>query len=493
MLVRLLLSDRFQPYLVLFTLYVGAIANPRAAQAQIPTGGTVVQGEATIAAQGNSVVVQQASNRAVIDWNSFSIGQGAVTRFAVPNSSASTLNRVTGNDLSDIQGTLRSNGQVFLINPNGIVFGPQSVVNVGSLVASTLDITNREFSQGGDLRFRGQSQASVTNRGSIRGVSGDVYMIGADVQNRGSIAAPNGTVGLAGGQDVLLVDSGNPRLIVQPTTASVGTVVNSGEISGVDVELAAHGNALALAINNTGTVRATGAIRRGGRILLTAKNGNIESTGDLQAFEAGSSVVANAEGSEEVPFIANSQAQTLILRSSLTGFGQSGNVVANPVTATSPSDASATQISSQAGGGLTRRTNSNGSGTAARTNRPGSTQTLSAIGSTTQRAMIEGRVWEDSNANGAYDSGEKYLNGWKIELLNSDGELEDDKRSRDRKKSTGWYEFLDAKVGSQLRVEKRQGWRQTSPDGNKNHPIVAGRTQYNFGVNRGSPDEPGPS
>ena len=96
-----------------------------------PMGGSVVAGQATINSSGSTLTVNQSTQRAVINWQDFSINSGELTQFNLPNSASAVLNRVTGGNPSSLLGSLQSNGQVFLINPNGIVFGQNATIDVG--------------------------------------------------------------------------------------------------------------------------------------------------------------------------------------------------------------------------------------------------------------------------------------------------------------------------------------------------------------------------
>ncbi|WP_395745766.1 beta strand repeat-containing protein [Prosthecobacter sp.] len=252
-----------------------------------PTGGVVVQGEAQILGiQPGLTTIHQQTDRAVIDWSSFNIAAGERTQFIVPDVTSATLNRVLDGGPSLIDGTLTSNGQVFLINASGVVFGRGAVVDVAGLTASTLDLSNRMFMAGGPMAFSGSSTAGVTNAGSIRASSGDVFLIGFQVHNSGAIRAPNGTVGLAAGTDVLIMPAGDERVIVRNAAGPQRRtgVSNSGLIEANVAELKAHGgNVYALAIRNTGRIAATAATKQGGRILLSAPGGQIDNRGTLVA------------------------------------------------------------------------------------------------------------------------------------------------------------------------------------------------------------------
>jgi len=255
-----------------------------------PLGGVVVDGSAAIHHAGPVTTINQATNRAVINWQGFSIGRGELTQFNMPSTSSAILNRVTGANPSSILGALQANGQVYLVNPHGIVFGHGAQVHVGGLVASTLDVANGQFMRGGTMHFSGDSDASVVNYGRIRAANGDIYMMGRTVENHGLLEARNGTVGLAAAGSVLLTHGSNEHLVVQVTEKSA-SVTNTGTIDAVRAALIANGgNVCSLAVNNQAIIRATGAeITPEGRVLLKANGGRIVNNGDL--------VAKNADGS----------------------------------------------------------------------------------------------------------------------------------------------------------------------------------------------------
>src|SRR3984957_10443437 len=172
----------------------------------LPTGGKVGAGAATIGAPiGDSLTVTQTSSKAIINWSSFSIGAGGAVR--IDNGSGTTLNRVIGGSASQISGLLSSSGSVYLLNPNGVVIGKTGIVNIGgSFVASTLDMTDRQFLAGGDLTFSGSSSAGAVNQGQIVASGGDAVLIAATVENDGQMLAPSGAAGLAAGHTVILHD-----------------------------------------------------------------------------------------------------------------------------------------------------------------------------------------------------------------------------------------------------------------------------------------------
>jgi len=240
----------------------------------LPSGGAVTSGAASISTGGTSVLVTQTSPTAIVNWNSFSIGQGNAVRFE--NGAGATLNRVTGFSHSQIDGALSATGSVYLVNPSGITVGPSGSVSTGgSFIASTHDVSDSAFHAGGALTFKGGSKASVINYGSIGSLGGDVALIARKVENAGTITAPNGTVALAAGYEVLMRDAAlsDGKFVVKVGGADT-EARTSGVIKAAEVELRANGgNVYALAGNTGSVTKATGVASKGGRVFLTAGDG----------------------------------------------------------------------------------------------------------------------------------------------------------------------------------------------------------------------------
>ena len=247
-------------------------AAPALAEGALPSGGRVAAGEAQIGnAASGKLEINQSSDNAIINWNDFSIGQGNAVQ--INNGAGATLNRVTGADQSVINGVLSSTGSVYVINPNGLIVGKTGVVKTGgSFVASTHNINNDDFMNGGDATFASDSQAGVDNLGTITSLAGDVTLIARKVRNEGQINAAKGTVGLAAGQKVLLRDGSfaDGQLLVRVGGAD-DEITDSVTIRAAGAELrAAGGNIFALAGNAGGVITATGVAEQDGRIFLTA-------------------------------------------------------------------------------------------------------------------------------------------------------------------------------------------------------------------------------
>ena len=246
----------------------------------LPTGGTVASGNVSISSTSpTSLTISQSSRTGIVNWSSFSIGQGNQVQFN--NGSGATLNRVTGNVPSSINGVLSATGSVYLVNPSGVVVGPSGEIKTGgSFVASTLDVKDAEFRAGGSLTFSGNSNASVVNLGKIGSSKGDVVLIARQVRNDGSLTARNGTAAMASGSEVVLSDGslGNGKVSVR-RPAQDGEIRNSGAIRAAEVELRANGgNIYALAGNTGRAITATGVASKGGRIFLTAEGGSVNVT-----------------------------------------------------------------------------------------------------------------------------------------------------------------------------------------------------------------------
>jgi filamentous hemagglutinin family protein len=238
-----------------------------------PTGGVVGAGQASILQTPGRTTITQTTPQLAINWQSFGIASGQSVQFVQPGRQAIALNRVVGADPSAILGQLSANGQVFLLNPNGILFGSGSSVNVGGLVASTLNISDVDF-MSGHYRFRGPSTAELVNQGVLHAADGGyVALLGARVNNLGSVVAQRGSVAMAAGQAMTLDLFGDQLLNVQVTQGVANAVLRNGGLLQADggqvlMSTQTAGNLLANAVNNTGVVQAQTVENRQGTIVL---------------------------------------------------------------------------------------------------------------------------------------------------------------------------------------------------------------------------------
>jgi filamentous hemagglutinin family protein len=288
---------------LLATAILSAFSDVDGQNAVLPQGGRVVAGSANIGTpQNGALTINQNSSRAVINWNSFSVGQPNSVNFVQPSASSAILNRVTGNTPSSIAGQIHGNGQVFLVNPNGIAITPTGTVNVGGgFVGSTLDILDPDF-MSGSLVFAGQgASAGVINQGALNAAPGGfVALIGGTVANSGVIEVPMGKVALASGERATMDLNGNGFLqIAMPTDATTAggqpLVDVGGRVSAtggsIYIAAATAKQALRQAVNIEGDLSATSISGRNGDIVLDGGAG-----GDVSVGSGANITTASTDG-----------------------------------------------------------------------------------------------------------------------------------------------------------------------------------------------------
>jgi filamentous hemagglutinin family protein len=256
----------------------------------LPTGEQVVSGQVAVGRPtAQNMVVQQGTGSAIVNWNSFSIGAAEGVQFLQPGASSVILNRVVQSNPSAIAGRLTANGRVFLVNPSGVLFARGASVDVGALVASTLDIRDADF-LAGRYSFAGAGSGAVVNQGTLQAVErGTIALLGGQVSNEGTVTARLGTVALAAGNKVTLDFAGDGLTAIRVDEAAVGAQVrNSGMIvadGGQAVLTARAAEALAeTVINQQGVVRARSLVERNGRIVLDGGDTGVTLvTGQLDA------------------------------------------------------------------------------------------------------------------------------------------------------------------------------------------------------------------
>ncbi|MDD5681245.1 MAG: filamentous hemagglutinin N-terminal domain-containing protein, partial [Candidatus Omnitrophica bacterium] len=275
----------------------------------LPQDAQVENGSVSIETPDSFTMNITASDKAIINFSSFNIGQNETVNFIQPNASASVLSRVTGSDASVIAGTLSANGILFLINPNGINFTPTANVNVNTLVASTLDIANNNFINGNYelMKNLNNDYAKILNEGRILGTH--IALIGSAVENRGIIIATAGTIHLASGDKTVVAFDARGFINIEITEATSGMVIdaegntvkdavaNSGTLQAHQVFMSAKTahDIFENAVNNTGIVKATKLVSEGGVIRVRAE-GNIQASGTMEAEEG----TVEIEASESV-------------------------------------------------------------------------------------------------------------------------------------------------------------------------------------------------
>ncbi|EJE5641187.1 filamentous hemagglutinin N-terminal domain-containing protein, partial [Salmonella enterica] len=259
--------------------------------ADLPTGGQIVGGQGSISTSGNQMTIHQQTQNMATNWHSFDIGKNNTVQFVQPDSSSVALNRVTGASGSQIMGTLKANGQVFILNPNGVLFGKNARVDVGGLVASTKNISTADFMKGQyTLSGEGNPGAQVINQGSLTTSKGGyIVLAGERVSNSGTVTTPGGKTVLAAGKTVTLqLDNGGLTSVSVNGSVVNALVENRGLISASNgqVYLTAKGQDMLLntVVNNSGTVEAKGLASRGGEIVLSGgDSGVVSQSGQLLA------------------------------------------------------------------------------------------------------------------------------------------------------------------------------------------------------------------
>ncbi len=287
-------------------------------QAQtLPTGASIVAGQASISQSGKTMTITQSSDKLATNWQSFNIGQNHTVNFVQPSASSVALNRVTGADVSTIQGALNANGQVFLINPNGVLFTSTAQVSVGGLVASTLSLSDKDFLNG-NYQFSNSgstsagaviNQGRITVNGDSTGAGGTVALIAARVVNTGNITADKGNV-LIGAGNAVTLDLGGP-VKIKVSQSSVDALIEQGGAIQADGGLIyltaqAAGDLVASSIKHTGTSRA--------QTLTTGEKGQIFLMGSKQTnrIDVGGTLDASAPNGGDGGFVETSAAQVHI-------------------------------------------------------------------------------------------------------------------------------------------------------------------------------------
>ncbi|WP_161485854.1 filamentous hemagglutinin N-terminal domain-containing protein [Polynucleobacter asymbioticus] len=258
----------------------------------LPTGGQVVAGSATISSSStaNTAVmnINQTSQRAVVNWDSFNVGKNATVNFNQPNSSAVTLNRVTGGNASVINGAIHANGQVVLVNENGVVFGKGAQVNAAAVTASTLNIADQEFMDGkstykDDGTGVGSNAGKIINKGKIQtnndnGEGGFIALLAPEVRNQGYLLAQKGgTVAIGSGSQITLHIQGQTLVAIKVDESVYNGLITNKRIieapGGLVVLATGAANQLmAGVIKNTGRISANSLESNGGVIELVAKS-----------------------------------------------------------------------------------------------------------------------------------------------------------------------------------------------------------------------------
>lgn len=246
------------------------------AHPSLPVNGNIVVGQGALDANNTTLIVTQQSDKLAINWASYDIAQGNSVIYHQPGQQSIALNRVLGRDASQIYGNLKANGQVFLLNPNGILFGKGAQIDVGGLVASTKVMSNQDFASGRYTLNSLKHEGELINQANLRATeNGYIALISQKVINQrsGVIQAPKGKVALASGSRVILHLDHGSLLGVQVEGEQVSTLLQNGGLIQADlgvIQLTAHGKEMLMntVIDNTGILQAQGLSEKNGVIYL---------------------------------------------------------------------------------------------------------------------------------------------------------------------------------------------------------------------------------
>ncbi|HHF5487687.1 TPA: adhesin Hmw2A, partial [Haemophilus influenzae] len=262
-------------------LSLGVTSIPQSVLASGLQGMDVVHGTATMQVDGNKTIIRNSVD-AIINWKQFNIDQNEMVQFLQENNNSAVFNRVTSNQISQLKGILDSNGQVFLINPNGITIGKDAIINTNGFTASTLDISNENIKARNFTleQTKDKALAEIVNHGLITvGKDGSVNLIGGKVKNEGVISVNGGSISLLAGQKITISDIINPT-ITYSIAAPENEAVNLGDIFAKGGNI----NVRAATIRNQGKLSADSVSKdKSGNIVLSAKEGEAEIGGVISA------------------------------------------------------------------------------------------------------------------------------------------------------------------------------------------------------------------
>ncbi|MBV68875.1 MAG: hypothetical protein CMJ08_03625, partial [Pelagibacterales bacterium] len=256
----------------------------------LPTGGTVESGNATITSNQSNLSVKQNSDKVILNWETFNIGRDASVEFFQPSSSSTALNRVFASDPSHIYGSLKANGKLIFLNPSGVIFQGGSKVDVGAMIASSLNMSSENFLKD-DYVFEKTNDISglIKNEGTLSAFKeGTIALISNRIENNGVINTPEGSAAMLSGDKVKLSLDGNKLINYSIEQGALNSLIENNKAINANngsVILSSEGkdDVLSAVINNKGTIKAQGITKKGGKIFLSSKKGKIKNSGTMIA------------------------------------------------------------------------------------------------------------------------------------------------------------------------------------------------------------------
>ena len=284
-----MIKEFFRKLTIFFSIYLITIA-PVLAEINnnaLPTNPKISSGSATIKQTTNSLTINQTTDKLITNWSSFNIGKDASVEFVQPSSTSAALNRVNASDPSYIYGSLKANGKIILINPSGVLFQGGSKVDVGAIIASSLNLKDGDFLNNKYIFEKDGLAGTVNNSGTINAFKGGaVALLSDQVTNNGTINTPDGTTALLSGEKITLTLNGNRLIKYTIDRGALNALVeNKQAIDAGDgiIILSAKGltDVFQSVVKNTGTLTAESISKQGGKIYLSAREGEVINSGTL--------------------------------------------------------------------------------------------------------------------------------------------------------------------------------------------------------------------
>ena len=267
-----------------------------------PNGANVVHGNVNISQSGSNTIINQNTDKAIINWNSFDVNKGESVLFNQNSSSSIILNRVTNGLPTSIFGNISANGNVFILNQAGVLVGNGASINTNSFLAGAANINDNDFIAG-KYNFYG-AQGNVINNGSIKVQDGGyAVLMGKNVENNGLISAKLGKIYLSSGETFRMDMSGNDLIGVEVEKGITDAYIsNTGHIQaegGTIIMTAKNASdVIRQAVNNTGVIDASSISYKGGKVILGAENGQVINDGEINVSsksDEGGSIELKAE------------------------------------------------------------------------------------------------------------------------------------------------------------------------------------------------------
>jgi filamentous hemagglutinin family protein len=271
--LMVMMMNKYRYFTMIFTLGLCSLGHTH------PSNPIIIQGTAIVENIDERTCKIATSDITFIYWDDFSIGENGSVELIQPSSKSVVVMQVTSSVPSALLGTLKANGNIFLVNPSGVQIGKNGQIDTSGFLVSTLSTCPCPLIDGDyDIFIQGSSKAQIVNRGRITASENDVYLFGYQIDNQGVIDAQRGTVAIAAGQEVVLNSSNGQKIgafafPIKCENEERG-IDNSGKIIAHRVELKADGNAYGTAISHSGFIEIVGIAEHNGEAYLIAEKGN---------------------------------------------------------------------------------------------------------------------------------------------------------------------------------------------------------------------------